>query len=151
MKMRGENRNTWRETRHSAASFTTKPTLTVLRSTDRWPITSLTARSMYFGSEIIRHDGSSENVRITVEAWQVILDTKTDSRHKNTPFVKRCLWVKNYRQDALGRREHVSLIVHSAVHLTTNTQPLLKRILHTVRSSASSLNFQYYPLVSSRP
>ena len=43
----------------------------------------------------------------------------------------------------------IHLFVHCAVCLTTGPQPLPKRVLHTVRSSASSFNFQY-PLFSSR-
>jgi len=43
----------------------------------------------------------------------------------------------------------VSLFVHSAVFLTTGPQPLPKRVLRRVRSSASSFNFQY-PLFSLR-
>ena len=35
----------------------------------------------------------------------------------------------------------------SAVYLTTGSQPLPKRVLHTVLSSSSSFNFQH-PLVS---
>ena len=38
-------------------------------------------------------------------------------------------------------------LINSAVCLTTGPQALQKRVLHTVRSSASSFNFQY-PLVS---
>jgi hypothetical protein len=99
IKMTGKNRNTWSETHHSVTLFTTKAKLTVLILTDRWLITSLTTRLMYFVYEIKRHVGSSENVRIVV-VGHVIFDTQTDDRHKNTPFVKCCLSVNNYRQQA---------------------------------------------------
>ena len=36
--------------------------------------------------------------------------------------------------------------IHSAVYITTGPQPLPKLVLHTVRSSASSFNFQYHLL-----
>ena len=35
------------------------------------------------------------------------------------------------------------LFIHSAVCLTTNPEPLPKRVFHTVRSSASSFDFHY--------
>jgi len=43
-----------------------------------------------------------------------------------------------------------SPFIHSAVRLTTGPQSLPQRVLHTVRSSASSCNLQH-PLVSLRP
>ena len=42
-----------------------------------------------------------------------------------------------------------TFFIHSVVCLTTNPQPLPKRFLHTVRSSASSFNF-LYPVCSFR-
>jgi hypothetical protein len=42
------------------------------------------------------------------------------------------------------------IFLHSVVCLTTGPYPLPKRVLHRVRSSTSSFNFQY-PLASLRP
>ena len=44
-----------------------------------------------------------------------------------------------------------SFIFHSAVSLTPSPLPLPKPVLHTVRSSASSFNFQYHLLSLSLP
>ena len=47
--------------------------------------------------------------------------------------------------------EFTKKFIHSAVFLTTGPWPLPKRVLHRVRSNASSFNFQYliFPLRSS--
>jgi len=50
-------------------------------------------------------------------------------------------------KNKLTRRELP--LIHFSVTRTTGPQPLPKRVLHTVRSSASSLNFQY-PILSLR-
>jgi len=39
--------------------------------------------------------------------------------------------------------------IHSVVHITTGPKPLPKRVLHRMRSSASSVNLQY-PLLCLR-
>ena len=143
MKMTGENKylernpSQYQFVHHKA--HTESPTLETgpPDATDRRLITSPMARLIQ-GSEIMRHDGSLESLRITV----VIFDTKTGDRRTNIPCVKRCLWVKNYRSEARERREHVTLPVHPAGCLTTGPQ--------SPHSADSSLHLQY-PLVSSRP
>jgi len=47
----------------------------------------------------------------------------------------------------LPTQPFVHSLTHSSVCLTTGPQPLWKPVLHTVRSSASALSFQY-PLIS---
>ena len=47
-----------------------------------------------------------------------------------------------YRQNFV-RCPFIHSFIHSAVRLTTGPQPLSQRVLHGVRSSASSFNFQY--------
>ena len=92
-------------------------------ATDRRLINSSTARLIQ-GIEIMRgHAGSSEIVRTAV----VIFDTKNDDRHTHTPCMKGCLWVKSYRPEARGRREHVTLRFPLAVC----PQPLPKPVLPT--------------------
>jgi hypothetical protein len=45
--------------------------------------------------------------------------------------------------DNITRSQYMYSFIHSAVCLTTGPLPLPKRVLHRVRSSASSFNFPY--------
>jgi hypothetical protein len=51
--------------------------------------------------------------------------------------------------EKLTTKSTAHTFIHSAVCLMTGPQPLPKRVLHSVRSTVSSFNFQY-PLISLR-
>jgi len=94
------------------------------------------------------------NTALSIRQYQFPATAKLCPIPEFTLQTPRLTWFSSYRAEntfSLGYKTHQSMMsfIHCAVCRTTAPQPLPKPVLHTVRSSASSSNFQY-PLLSLR-